>query len=181
MISLWSWSELNNDKLRSKHFEDLTEFKDVVQNKGTAPGKWINGGGSEFFVLELWVFVGLHSPVLHKEPNSDMSKSGHSELLMKTILHFSDISNPAKPIRLATLWSVTCSSALLWRDLKEYVLSGPNEFLRNSFYRFYFIHKYSWHINLFSRLLCVCVWLFQIFVFIGWHRKVKRNGNITAG
>ena len=136
MISLWSWSELNNDKLRSKHFEDLTEFKDVVQNKGTAPGKWINGGGSEFFVLELWVFVGLHSPVLHKEPNSDMSKSGHSELLMKTILHFSDISNPAKPIRLATLWSVTCSSALLWRDLKEYVLSGPNEFLRNSFCRF---------------------------------------------
>mmetsp|Transcript_3884 Transcript_3884/g.8599 ORF Transcript_3884/g.8599 Transcript_3884/m.8599 type:complete len:165 (-) Transcript_3884:35-529(-) len=57
----------------SKHFEDIKEFKDLVENKGTAPGKWINGG--------------------------------HAELLMKTLLHLSDISNPAKPINVATMWA----------------------------------------------------------------------------
>ena len=30
--------------IRTKHFEDLKELKDVIEMRGTAPGKWITGG-----------------------------------------------------------------------------------------------------------------------------------------
>jgi len=52
------------------HFEALKEFKDLVEIKGSASGKW----------------------------------TGASDVLMKIILHCSDISNPAKPISMARKW-----------------------------------------------------------------------------
>jgi len=55
----------------SMHFEALKEFKDLVEIKGSASGKW----------------------------------TGASDVLMKIILHCSDISNPAKPISMARKWA----------------------------------------------------------------------------
>ena len=134
---------------RSKHFEDIKEFKDVVSAKGTAPGKWMSTGSV------LYGFGVLECRLCHVTIPLIFSIltwfSGYTGLLMRTLLHLADISNPAKPLDLAKIWydSLIFNSRVTIIPRTFIVICDKNQFTGQegcwmSFsYRFFFI-KFSW-------------------------------------